>query len=201
MNDIISLSAKKRSSHEFEKNVGPFNDIRENYKSSGIQIGAYSKLLDDTKKQMKDGNPSSKLPDVGRQNSIKDEPNYLKWLQQSEVKTSSKHIKNDVLLHRHLHDLSGMTEMNPLVKREIHGPYSRLMNQNTGAGAYFQLLNEKKKSPLQFPESDLKTPNAGGDTLTEQDPSIKVFKEEKGSPSHLSKSSSNTAQTGDDIPV
>ena len=185
--------------------------------SSGIQIGVYSKLLDDTRKQMKDGNPSPKSPEVGRQNSIKEIPNYLKLLQQSEVKTSSIHITNDVTLHRNLHDLSGMKEMNQLVKREIHGPYSWLMNHNTGAGAYSQLLSEKKKSPLQLKEYDLKTPNAGGDTPTEQDPSIKVFQEEErspspsdpsisvfqeenGSPSHLSKPSSNTAQTGDDIP-
>ena len=169
--------------------------------SSGIQIGVYSKLLDDTRKQMKDATPSPKSPEVGRQNPIKEKPNYL----------------NDVTLHRNLHNLSGMTEMNQLVKREIHGPYSWLMNQNTGAGAYSQLLSEKKKSPLQLKEYDLKTPNAGGDTPTEQDPSIKVFQEEErspspsdpsisvfqeenGSPSHLSKPSSNTAQTGDDIP-
>ena len=29
MNDIISLSAKKPSSHEIEKNVGPLNNTRE----------------------------------------------------------------------------------------------------------------------------------------------------------------------------
>ena len=84
--------------------------------SSGIQIGVYSKLLDDTRKQMKDDTPSPKSPEVGRQSPIKEIPNYLKLLQQSEVKTSSIHITNDVTLHRNLHDLSGMTEMNQLVQ-------------------------------------------------------------------------------------